>query len=97
MKKILKICFYIMTIIISCLISGIITFYFSNSEFNKIKKEKEKIEECYNLAKLKKEIKYQSACITGTGVIDENGCIGYKNIQSIIEEYNNDLETCLKK
>lgn len=85
----------LVTFFLTSSISILLTIYFYNSDMKKMNIENKKLENCYKLAETKKKIKYKSSCITGTGSIDNDGCIGYLNTDSIIEEYKNDLKKCL--
>lgn len=85
----------LVTFLLTSSISILLTIYFYNSDIRKMNIENQKLETCYKLSETKKKIKYESSCITGTGNIDNDGCIGYQNTDSIIEEYKNDLKKCL--
>ena len=86
----------LITFVLTSSVSILLTFYYYNNDINKMDIEKQKLEKCYQLAETKKKIKYKSACIIGSGYVNDDGCIGYLNGDDIIEEYKKDLTKCLK-
>lgn len=92
MKKTIIIC---ITVFLTA-ITSISLFSLIIKEQNSYEVEYAKLEDCYRIANLKREIRKMTKCFISTGEVDENGCSGYMNTDSILNDYKNDLNQCLK-
>lgn len=92
MKKVIIICTTVfLTITISVSLFSIIT-----KTQNRYDIEYAELKNCYKIANLKREMREMTKCFVSTGVVDEHGCSGYINADSILDDYKKDLNKCLK-